>query len=46
VIDSGCTNHMTGEGNMFETLKESNDDHYILLPEIKREKCLAPVTLI
>jgi hypothetical protein len=29
VIDSGCTNHMNGEGSMFESLKESDADHYI-----------------
>jgi hypothetical protein len=29
VIDSGCTNHMTGEGSMFESLKEFDGDHYI-----------------
>jgi hypothetical protein len=46
VIDSGCTNQMTGEGSMFETLKESNNAHYITFAEIKREKFLAPVILI
>jgi hypothetical protein len=46
VIDSGCTNHMTGEGSMFETLKESNDDHYITFAGNQKGKCLAPVTLI
>jgi hypothetical protein len=46
VIDSGCTNHMTGEGSMFESLKESDGDHYITFTGNQREKCLAPVTLI
>jgi hypothetical protein len=46
VIDSGCTNHVTGEESMFESLKESDGDHYIAFAEIKREKCLVPVTLI
>jgi transposase InsO family protein len=39
VIDSGCTNHMTGEGSMFESLKESDGDHYILgLTNVSFEK--------
>jgi hypothetical protein len=28
VIDCRCTNHMTREGSMFESLKESDGDHY------------------
>jgi hypothetical protein len=40
VIDSGCTNHMTKEGNMFETLKESNDDHYITFAGNQKGKVL------
>jgi hypothetical protein len=44
VIDSGCTNHMAGEGSMFESLKESDGDHYITFAG--NIECLAPVTLI
>jgi transposase InsO family protein len=40
VIDSGCTNHMTGEGSMFESLKESNDDHYITFAGNQKGKVL------
>jgi hypothetical protein len=31
---------MTGEGSMFETLKESNDDHYITFAENQKGKVL------
>jgi hypothetical protein len=31
---------MTGEGNMFETLNESNDDHYITFAENQKGKVL------
>jgi hypothetical protein len=40
VIDSGCTNHLTGEESMFETLKESNDDHYITFAGNQKGKVL------
>jgi hypothetical protein len=40
VIDSGCTNHMTGEGSMFETLKEFDGDHYITFAENQKGKVL------
>jgi hypothetical protein len=40
VIDSGCTNHMTGEESIFESLKESNDDHYITFAGNQKGKVL------
>jgi hypothetical protein len=40
VIDSGCTNHMTGEGSMFESLKESDGDHYITFARNQKGKVL------
>jgi hypothetical protein len=46
VIDSGCTNHMTGEGIMFESLKEFDGEHYITFAGNQKRKCLAPVILI
>ena len=30
MIDSGCTNHMTGERSMFETITASSGDHFII----------------
>jgi hypothetical protein len=40
VIDSGCTNHMTGEESMFESLKESDGDHYITFAGNQKGKVL------
>jgi hypothetical protein len=40
VIDSGCTNHMIGEGSMFEYLKESDGDHYITFAGNQKGKML------
>jgi hypothetical protein len=40
VFDSGCTNHMTGEGSMFESLKESDGDHYIIFARNQKRKVL------
>jgi transposase InsO family protein len=40
VIDSGCTNHMTRERSMFESLKESDGDHYITFAGNQKEKVL------
>jgi hypothetical protein len=40
VIDNGCTNHMTGEGSMFESLKESDGDHHITFAGNQKEKVL------
>jgi hypothetical protein len=40
VIDSGCTNHMIGEGSIFESLKESDGDHYITFAENQKGKVL------
>jgi hypothetical protein len=40
VIDSGCTNRMTGEGSMFATLKESDGDHYITFAGNQKGKVL------
>jgi hypothetical protein len=40
VIDSGCTNHMTREESMFETLKEFDGDHYITFAGNQKGKVL------
>jgi hypothetical protein len=40
VIDSGSTNHITGEGSMSETLKEFNGDHYITFAGNQKGKVL------
>jgi hypothetical protein len=40
VIASGCTNHMIGEGSMFESLKESDGDHYITFAGNQKGKVL------
>jgi hypothetical protein len=40
VIDSGCTNHITAEGSMLESLKESDGDHYITFAENQKGKVL------
>ena len=40
MIDSGCTNHMTGERNMFDALTKSSGDHYITFAGNEREKML------
>jgi hypothetical protein len=45
VIDSGCANYITGEGSMFECLKESDGDRYITFAGNQKGKVL-PVTLI
>ena len=29
MIDSGCTNHMTGDKSMFKTITASSGDHFI-----------------
>jgi hypothetical protein len=40
VINSRCTNHMIGEGSMFESLKESDGDHYITFAGNQKGKVL------
>ena len=40
MIDSGCTNHMTREKSMFESLTKSNGDHYITFAGNERGKVL------
>jgi hypothetical protein len=40
VIDSGCTNQMTGERSMFDALTKSSGDHYITFASNEREKML------
>ena len=40
MIDSGCTNHMTGEKSMFESLTKSSGDHYITFAGNERGKVL------
>ena len=45
MIDSGCTNHMTGERSMFDSLTKSSGNHYITFAVMKEEKFLEPVTL-
>jgi hypothetical protein len=44
MIDSGCTNPMTGEGNMFNTLKPSNGDYCITFAGNEKGKYLALIT--
>jgi hypothetical protein len=41
VIASGCTNYMTGEESMFESLKESDGDHYITFAGNQKGKVLS-----
>jgi len=40
VIDSGCTNHMTGERSMFETITASSRDHFITIAGNQKGKVL------
>ena len=40
VIDTGCTNHMTEERSMFDTLTKSSGDHYITFAGNEKEKVL------
>ena len=40
MIDSGCTNHMTGERSMFDSLTKSSGDHYITFAGSERGKVL------
>ena len=40
MIDSGCTNHMTGERSMFDSLTKSSGDHYITFAGNERGKVL------
>jgi hypothetical protein len=40
VIDSGCTNYMTREGSIFESLKESDGDHYVIFAGNQKGKVL------
>jgi hypothetical protein len=46
MIDSVCTNHMTGEGNMFSTLKASNGDHYIKFAGNEKGKVLGTCNIV
>ena len=40
MIDSGCTNHMTEERSMFNSIKESNGDHFITFAGNQKGKVL------
>ena len=40
MIDSGCTNHMTGEQSIFDFLTKSSGDHYITFADNERGKVL------
>ena len=40
MIDSGCTNHMTGKRSMFDSLTKSSGDHYITFAGNERGKVL------
>ena len=40
MIDSGCTNHMTGERSMFETITASSGDHFITFAGNQKGKVL------
>ena len=40
MIDSGCTNHMSGERRMLDSLTKSSGDHYITFADNERGKVL------
>ena len=40
MIDSGCTNHMTGERSMFKTITTSSGDHFITFAGNQKGKVL------
>ena len=40
MIDRGCTNHMTGERSMFETITASSGDHFITFAGNQKGKVL------
>ena len=40
MIDSGCTNHMTGERSMFETITTSSGDHFTIFAGNQKRKVL------
>ena len=45
MIDSGCTNHMTEEKSMFDSLTKSSGDQYITFAGNERGKVFGTVKI-